>query len=388
MALTLISEQSTPLESYTNAVWRVYSSDPLTEKVEGSFIGANGDLVAKPIQFAVQPSFGSSGFFDFDLMEYYRDNLTFDILDPNTATNAYPANNSFFLLGSYAFTELVNSNGQLVPADIIATNPTTKFVINAARQTYNAAGLPNKIIVITGALNQFLTNSPRTLEIATGESYSLSLFSSATNPNAIGVSFRDSTGAQIGAAQIVDFSSTLSGRYDVAVGLANLAAAGITPPSGTAYYEVTVGIKTGFIYVPVTETITFNIVKRCDPIRVHFLNRWGGFDSYTFRFEREAATNSTQYQKYLQNGFTPKDRGRQTQYKEMNISYTLYSGILSEAGGLWLEEFLGSPVAFIQDGNQLIPITVNDATKVTQSQDLFELKIEVTLANSIRGQRL
>jgi hypothetical protein len=137
-----------------------------------------------------------------------------------------------------------------------------------------------------------------------------------------------------------------------------------------------------------SEIFQFNIVKRCDPIRVHFLNRWGGFDSYTFRFEREAATNSTQFQKYLQNGFTPKDRGRQTQYKETNITYTLFSGILSEAGGLWLEEFLGSPVAFIQDGNQLIPITVNDATKVTQSQDLFELSIEVTLANSIRGQRL
>ena len=385
MALTLISEQSTPLESYTNAVWRVYSSNGLTEKVEGSFIGANGDLVAKPIQFAVQPSFGSSGFFEFDLMEYYRDNLTFDILNPNTATNAYPANNSFFLLGGYAFTELINTNGQLVPADTIPLTSTTKFVVNAARQTYNPAGLVGYVLTTSG-FNKLLTNSPRTLEIATGESYNLSAFSDSNTINAISVIFSNEDNS-VFVGHIINFSGSLTGRYDIPVGLANLAAIGITPPTGATFYGVSLGSFSGS-YTRRSELFQFNIVKRCDPIRVHFLNRWGGFDSYTFRFEREAATNSTQFQKYLQNGFTPKDRGRQTQYKEMNISYTLYSGILSEAGGLWLEEFLGSPVAFIQDGNQLIPITVNDATKVTQSQDLFELKIEVTLANSIRGQRL
>ena len=385
MALTLISEQSTPLESYTNAVWRVYSSNSLTEKIEGSFIGANGDLVAKPIQFAVQPSVGSSGFFEFDLMEYFRDNLTFDILDPNTATNAYAANNSFFLLGGYAFTELVNTNGQLVPADTIPQTSTTKIVINAARQTYNPAGLVGYVLTTSG-FNNFLTNSPRTLEIATGESYNLSVFSDSNTINAISVIFTNEDNSVL-VGHIVNFSSSLTGRYDVAVGLANLAAAGITPPTGATRYSVSLGNFSGS-FTRRSEIFQFNIVKRCDPIRVHFLNRWGGFDSYTFRFEREAATNSTQFQKYLQNGFTPKDRGRQTQYKETNITYTLFSGILSEAGGLWLEEFLGSPVAFIQDGNQLIPITVNDATKVTQSQDLFELSIEVTLANSIRGQRL
>lgn len=385
MALTLISEQSTPLESYTNAVWRVYSDNSLTEKIEGSFIGANGDLVAKPIQFAVQPSFGSSGFFDFDLMEYFRDNLTFDILDPNTATNAYAANNSFFLLGGYAFTELVNTNGQLVPADTIPLTSTSKIVVNAARQTYNPAGLVGYVLTTSG-FNNFLTNSPRTLEIATGESYNLSVFSDSNTINAISVIFTNEDNSVL-VGHIVNFSSSLTGRYDVAVGLANLAAAGITPPTGATRYSVSLGNFSGS-FTRRSEIFQFNIVKRCDPIRVHFLNRWGGFDSYTFRFEREAATNSTQFQKYLQNGFTPKDRGRQTQYKETNITYTLFSGILSEAGGLWLEEFLGSPVAFIQDGNQLIPITVNDATKVTQSQDLFELKIEVTLANSIRGQRL
>ena len=385
MALTLISEQSTPLESYTNAVWRVSSSNPLTEKVQGSFLGSNGDLVGDAIQFAVQPSFGSSGVFEFDLMEFYRDNLTFDILDPNTATNAYPANNSFFRLGAYNFAELVNTNGQLVFGDTL-TATVSKTVINAARQTYNPAGLVGYVMdTATAGLEKFLTNSPRTLEITTGESYSLSVFSVSSSINCVLVNFRDANNTTI-VSERISYSQT--GRYDIPVGLPSIAAAGVTIPSNTASYRITIGNLTAGNFTAHSETIIFNIVTKCDPIRVHFLNRWGGFDSYTFRFEREAATNSTQFQKYLQNGFTPKDRGRQTQYKEMNISYTLFSGILSEAGGLWLEELLGSPVAFIQDGNQLIPITVNDATKVTQSQDLFELKIEVTLANSIRGQRL
>jgi len=39
MAITLISQQATPLESFTNAVWRVSSDDPNVKKNGGYLFG-------------------------------------------------------------------------------------------------------------------------------------------------------------------------------------------------------------------------------------------------------------------------------------------------------------------------------------------------------------
>ena len=138
MAITLLSEQATPLESFTNAVWSVSSDNPNIKKISGTFAGANGDLIAKDITLQVQPSIAGTAVFEFDLQEFYRDNLSYDIQTPAIAARQYTALDSYFTLLSYEFTELVNSNGVLVQGDDLAAI-VSKVVINAARQTYNAA---------------------------------------------------------------------------------------------------------------------------------------------------------------------------------------------------------------------------------------------------------
>lgn len=390
MAITLLSEQATPLESFTNAVWSVSSDNPNIKKMVGVFQGVNGNLVASDITLQVQPSIAGTAVFEFDLQEFYRDNLIYDIQTPAIAARQYEAPNSYFRLLSYEFTELLNSNGVLVTGgDLLAI--VDKTVINAARQTYNAAGLPNRVVTAGGALEQFLTNSPRTMNIATGESYVLSLYSSDTVPNAIGIIFRNAAGATL-STHIIDYTATIGGRYDVAVGLANLATAGITPPTGTYDYAVTVGVKSGILYVPATETITFKIVGQCDGAqRVHFLNRWGGYDSYTFTGFNTSAVkpSSTQYEKYLRNGFTPKDRGAQAQYRDVVQTMTLNSDILSQVESEWLAELVGSPVAYMETTGQLIPITIDDERFTYDNQNkLGSLTLAIRLANNIRNQRL
>jgi hypothetical protein len=390
MAITLLSQQATPLESFTNAVWSVSSNNANVKKMVGIFQGVNGNLVASDITLQVQPSIAGTAVFEFDLQEFYRDNVIYDIQTPAVAAKEYAAPNSYFRLLSYQFIELLNSNGVLVTGgDLLGI--VDKTVINAARQTYNVAGLPNKVITTGGALEEFLTNSPRTMNIATGESYVLSLYSSNTTPNAIGVIFRNAAGGTL-STHIIDYTTTIGGRYDVAVGLANLATAGITPPTGAYDYSVSVGVKSGILYAPASESVVFKIVNQCEgAVRLHFLNRWGGYDSYTFTGFNTSSVkpSSTQYEKYLRNGFTPKDRGAQAQYRDVVQSMTLNSDILSQAESEWLAELVGSPVAYMESAGQLIPITIDDERFVYDNKNkLGTLTLAIRLANNIRNQRL
>lgn len=391
MAITLISQQATPLESFTNAVWRVSSDDPNIRKMSATFIGSNGNAVAGAITLQVQPSIAGTAVFDIDVQEFFRDNLTYNIQTPAIAARQYTAPDSYFTLTTVQFNELLNSNGVLVLGDVLNLFPSS-VVINAARQVHNAAGLPDKVTTAGSVIGEFLTNSPRTIDIATGESYVLSLYSSNTTPNAIGIIFRDIAGNQIGTTQIIDFTATIGGRYDVAVGLANLATAGITPPAGTVSYDVTVGVRISIVYVASTETVTFKIVNKCDgDVRVHFLNRWGGFDSFTFTGYNDESiqTKSTQFEKYLSNGFTPQDRGAQAQYRDVIQIRQLNSKAISNEQLQWLAELIGSPVAYIEENSQLIPITIDDATKkVSDRNNVSTLQLTVRLANNIRNQRL
>ena len=389
MAITLLSQQATPLESFTNAVWSVTSDNPNIKKISGTFAGANGDSIAKDITLQVQPSIAGTAVFEFDLQEFYRDNLSYNIQAPAIAARQYTALDSYFTLAGYSFVELVNSNGILVTGANL-TDLTSKVVINAARQTYNAAGLPNKVITAGSGFGEFLTNSPRTINIATGESYVLSLYSSNSSPNAISVNFRDAAGNSL-ASHTISYTATIGGRYDIAIGLANLAAAGITPPTGAYDYRISVGVLSG-TFSRSSEFFVFKIVNQCDGAqRVHFLNRWGGFDSFTFTGFNTGSVkpSSTQYEKYLRNGFTPKDRGAQAQYRDVVQTMNLNSDILSQDESEWLAELVGSPVAYMETAGQLIPITIDDERFVSDNKNkLGSLTLAIRLANNIRNQRL
>jgi hypothetical protein len=390
MALTLISEQITPLESYTNAVWSVQSNNPLTRKVTGSFIGINGNGVAGAIQPSVQVSVGSTGLFSFDLMEFFRDQLTYDIQTPATATDITTAPNSYFTLNTAGFIELVDDNGQLVTGGSLAVS-TSKVVINAARQVYNPAGLDGFVINPSVAgLEEFLTDSPRQIDIATGESYVLSVYSASNTVNAISVNFRDSGGVSLGSS-VVTYSTTALGRYDIPIGLANLATIGINPPTGSYDYRVSIGVDTGS-YARASEFFVFKLVENCQgTYRIHFLNRWGGFDSYTFKgfSSQNISTNSTVYEKYLSNGFTVQDRGRQSQYREASTGLTLQTNILNTEQSQWLSQLITSPVAYMELDGALVPITIADQTAtILDENKLLQYTIGVTFASDIRNQRL
>jgi len=387
MSITVISTPLTPLESYTHNIWSVTSNLPTISQVRFVFQLNSQDVFSTQ----VQPSLAGSAYFEADIQEFLRDQLSYDIQDPAVATAAYSTPSSTFSYDRIVIQEFTDLNGKLILAGIAPVNA-TYTTINAARQTYNAAGLIGYQVQSPTSLpwtyDKFLTNSNRRINIMEGESYQLSLWAKATSSNAIIIQFFDSSGVQVGGPDRIDYTGT-AGRYDICVGLANLATYGITVPATATNYYAYIANWDGVSLSRQSEYMYFDIVTKCNGTRVHFLNRWGGFDSFTLNEKvRTASTSSTVYEKYLQDGYSPRDRGRQNQRREASINYTASTNLLSDESSLWLEELATSPAAYIEENGVLIPVTINDGTTVITSLGVAEFTLSFTLANDIHNQRL
>lgn len=389
--ITVVSIPNSPLRSFTPTLFTVASNNPATERIKANFSGTRGNTGGSgvgTIELTAQVSLGSTGAFTYDLQEFVRDNLSYDIIHPAATTDAYPANNSIFRLASQIYLELVDVNGVLVDGNAIFETDVL-FFINAIRQVDEPEGIvPYTLDTSVVGLAKFLTDSPRTIHIATGDSYVLSAYCNSIAIDQINVAFRNSSGNIIGL-QTKLFTTPMVGRYDVPVGLANLATAGITPPSGT--YDYVVWLSDGG--TPHTEGFIFRIDNGCyeDPLRVHFLNKLGGFDSYTFKglVKREVTTTSSQYEKNIGVNYNQQTRGRQTQYRNGLASYVATSEILSSTESIWLEELVTSAVVYVELGGLLYSATINDGKFLIEDRlKLKQLQLTLTSANDKRNQRL
>jgi hypothetical protein len=392
MSVTILSEPITPLESYTHHIWTVSSNLSNIRQIQAVIEKDSADVFA----LNVQSSFGSSSVFDIDLQEWLRDQLSYDIQEPDAIATAYTAPNSSYEYDNIKFFEYVDVDGKLELAGG-NNSPTPKLTLNAARQTFNSAGLTGyQIQSPTGSpwtYDKFLTNAPilpnteREVPIQEDESYTLSLYAKASTTNAIVVVWQDIEGNQLRLDRI-DFTGT-AGRYDICVGLANLAAAGITPPTGATRYYVWVANYSAPTYIRQSEFFFFRIDTKCEGTRVHFLNRWGGFDSFTLNKKRRVtSTRSTTYEKYLNAGYTPQDRGRQNQSREATVSYRASTNLISDTQAIWLEELITSPAVYVEENKVLIPVTVDDGSQIITSNEVPEFELFFTLANDLHIQRL
>ena len=247
---------------------------------------------------------------------------------------------------------------------------------------------------------KFLSDAHTTRYINTNQSAFLDFLCSDLTLTKMGVISYDADGVELqngymDASILTDAYGRLAcGTYD----LVNSAAASWTDttPStvidGASYYDVTVsGGDT-------QESIRFYIDAKCskyEPIRLHWLNRLGGFDSFNFNLKSEEETNIKRAT-YLQEEhnftgtnweYTSQSRGTTDYHITTQDKLTINTDYLTEAESTWMNDFASSPVVFQEVNNTLIamsgkPKMIGKQTSLNDKLMQYTFELDYSLTNN------
>ena len=148
---------------------------------------------------------------------------------------------------------------------------------------------------------------------------------------------------------------------------------------------------------PISEIVTFNIDRNCSkytPVRLHWMNRLGGFDAFNFDLKSEESTNVArkQYDQQAHTftgtawGYTKARRGR-TQYDtQLSSMLKVNTNYLTEAESVWMESLFTSPEVYQEVNNELVAVNIDGRSiqKKTSLNDKlmqYTFKLEYSLKN-------
>ncbi len=153
------------------------------------------------------------------------------------------------------------------------------------------------------------------------------------------------------------------------------------------------------------EGLTFTIQEPCryEFYRLHFLNRYGGFDSFNFTSRNQITTKMTRmsYSRHetriLSNGRLDRLQqydGKQDFHVTSQDSLKLRSDYLTEDENNWLKELIQSPQIYLEfddvGNNNLRPVRMVSSSwteKVTSIDKLFKLELNLEFSHADRIQR-
>lgn len=181
----------------------------------------------------------------------------------------------------------------------------------------------------------------------------------------------------------------------------------LTPPNGVFGVEYIVSTPlftdfeialnpTPYIFSPFSELRKYNVIECCNErtVRLHWLNRLGGADAYTFTSKKkiEEKTKSETAQKPL--GWlttsppaTSYDKGLFKIHQEVTKEYEVESSFYDEQQGAWIAELLSSPEVYMETSDGLIAVVIQDG-KITlsENEELLNVVIQFVEANYISVQ--
>ena len=264
---------------------------------------------------------------------------------------------------------------------------------------------------------KFLTDSPRTIRIDSDQSYQLQFIANerfgAYQYNIKAYSGYNATGSLL-ADGIVSNNIAVADSWDkiyfrIPVGthdIGNIDPAlytdtllGSTPSTalnGAASYTIHLEDNTN---TQTSERFTFNVNQTCskyNEVRVHFLNRLGGYDGFNF-YLKSIHTTDIKKDKYDQqhhdwNGssytYTKKNRGTTDYNVALNKKVTVNTDYLTEDESVWLEDLATSPSVYIEENNELIAVNI-DPRRIQRKTSLNDKLMQYTfeLNYSIKNRR-
>ncbi len=248
----------------------------------------------------------------------------------------------------------------------------------------------------TASSKKFLTQSPSDLYIDSDQSLFLSFMSSDNDISQCNVTSYDSSGNQLDTG---NFSLTMATQFGyIAIGTYDIEN---SDPSIWTGFDPTTGLN-GASYYTVTmvgnntqETFTIHINQKCSkytPVRLHWLNRLGGFDAFNFSMK---STKSTDIKRasYLsqEHDFT----GLRWQYDKSSRGTTDYhvgtqkkliinTPYLTEAESIWMEDFATSPLIYMEVNNELIamsgkPKKIDEQTSLNDKLMQYTFELDYSL---------
>jgi len=179
----------------------------------------------------------------------------------------------------------------------------------------------------------------------------------------------------------------------------------ITPTEANTMQNVNIAISSSTSYDVVFPDVTFRVNIICDPLTdkyiIHFLNKLGGFDSFSFS-KTSKKKFSIERKSYQKSAFRVDSSGVVTvksgdimheQKTTFGVRFTekllLNTDLLSDEDYVWLSELMFSPMIYLQSGDTLYPVTISQSDyeeKIYIADGLTSISMEVEFGRGYQTQ--
>ncbi len=353
----------------------------------------------------------------FAVVDIHRVIENFLSQDINSSTYGWQSNANSFCEYQVKFGEEYGSStsGTTVYSDLTAGS--VNYAYNAVFDFLDFQNYTQTPYVIAGAssTNKWLTNQPASVYIRSDQNAWMHAQTDTSGSIYYAqVKTYDSAGSLIQTVKVVNSNQAVGSdaakfvRFGCGTRNLNLISGG-SIDSG-AQPIITASVKsytvqiTKFDGTATSELKTFIINDACtrfDVFRIHFLNKMGGFDSFSFtRLSTETSTISRQSYKRNLGTLTPitgafgyAKSDRQDTVFDTNVkdSITLNSDWISEAESTWLKELVTSPCVFVDDATHgLIAINITNGAyekRRSVNDKIFNLVITFEYSYNSKRQR-
>lgn len=304
----------------------------------------------------------------------------------NTTTTIINVNNPYEIVTNLSFGQgSFNEGGSITDLTRITGNTSDKFTFNGTRQ-YNQRITDFDDYVIGASQSIILTNyvwSRKSIFENQNETLSL-LVDNGFIPvdfTTIRINVYNPTSSLIATASLSVTTNVRYKRIDIPSGTKNLGTITGSPSSfvvGNRYDLQLVNASSIIV-----ATFSYQIVPNCsqyENVRVLWLNRLGGIDYFNFNKDKKKVvnTNKVEWKRQLPWNYSIGDRENSILSQDITESFTLNSNWITENESIFLQELITSPEVYIEEGNNLYPITITDQNyevKTVLRNKLFNLTI-------------
>lgn len=154
-----------------------------------------------------------------------------------------------------------------------------------------------------------------------------------------------------------------------------------------------------------TSSDELKILVACNPkftpVTMHFLNQLGGYDSFMFRLVNKQSRNiqrkeyerlNWQLQTDTMRTYDTYNRmyeGSNVYAVSQDVSFKLQSDYVNQTDYTWLNELIGSPEVYMEQGGYYYPIAVKTTSweeKLRAADKMFNMQLEVDYGRTINSQ--